>query len=507
MQYLKQRPNRNNLVGIKTDTLWVLIILAGFLFFTSLVPLPPNDYWWHLRIGEVVSTEHVIPTTNQYGWTIPSNQPFFYAAWLGEWLLYTLHRSGGLALNIFARTALVGLAFWIVAVEARRRSNSWRIAAFALALASLMSTNNLIVRTQMWAWLPFIGTYTLLSRYVDGQLSKKWLIICPVFMIFWVNVHGSFILGLGLMAIFVIGETVRRIFIPTTGKSWNQISWLACATGLTGLAIMINPRFFGIISYVSNLITNQPSQQLIVEWQSPTPHGLANLVFFGSILLLLVGLTYTQAKLSPTELILIIAFIWLAWEGQRYVAWYGMVVMPIFGKVIAGLPIKTPNLTSQKNWVNLLIAGVLFVPVVLVQPWFVQRMPLPAAYWAQVQNDPEVGPLISPETPIDTVHYLQDNPGGRLFNELGYGSYLIWALPDQQVFVDSRIELYPMEVWEDYIDISKGIRSIEILEQYGVDRVLLDRTLQPELSRVLQSSPGWKLEYPGKYSELWVKNR
>ena len=40
---------------------------------------------------------------------------------------------------------------------------------------------------------------------------------------------------------------------------------------------------------------------------------------------------------------------------------------------------------------------------------------------------------------------------------MGYGSYLIWALyPDHKVFIDARVELYPLDVWEDYIAINQG---------------------------------------------------
>ena len=142
--------------GISLDILWVLVILAGFLFFTSLIPLPPNDFWWHLKIGETIFTNHTIPTTNMYAWSLPADQPFYYAAWLAELLLYIFYRLGGLALVISIRTILIGLTMALVAVEARRQSGSWRISALVVALLSLMITNNLIVRTQIWAWLPFI---------------------------------------------------------------------------------------------------------------------------------------------------------------------------------------------------------------------------------------------------------------------------------------------------------------------------------------------------------------
>ncbi len=490
-------------ISIGSDILWVLVVLAGFLFITSLVPLPPNDYWWHLRIGEDIYTERAIPTTNQFSWTVASDQPFTYAAWLGELLLYLLHLAGGLELNIFARTILVGLSFWLVGVEARRSSGSWRIAALVIALACLMSTNNLIVRTQIWAWLPFMLLYTCLSRYVNGQAGWKSLLLCPAGMMLWVNLHGSFILGLGMMAIYLLGEAIRHILKLKGALSMKQLGWLAGSTAATLLAVLVNPRFTGIISYIKNLLANQPVQQFIEEWQSPTPHGLANLVFFGSILLLIIALSISRARLTPTEILLTLAFLWLAWGSQRSVTWYGMVVMPVLGKVVKDIPIRLPFLPVQRNFLNLIIIILLFIPVLLVQPWFIDEFPLPATYRAQIQNDPEIGPLLSTHTPIGAARFLKEHPGGRLFNELGYGSYLIWAAPEQTVFIDPRIELYPLEIWEDYIRISNSVNLPFQLHKYAIDRVLLDKDLQPELSIYLHNDPTWQLEYSDQFSELW----
>ena len=491
--------------GIGIDIIWVLVILAGFLFFTSLIPLPPNDFWWHLRIGEYIYTNHTIPTTNIYAWTLPSDQPFFYAAWLGELLLYWLYKLGGLSLDIFIRTLLVGISFWLVAVEARRRSNSWRIAALVIAILCLMSTNNLPLRTQMWAWLPFVLIYTVLSRYSEGNLSWHWLVLCPVCMVFWVNSHGTYVLGLALPCIYLLGEALGAILKHPETLPWNKLAALGAASLLSGLAVLINPRFVGIIGYATNLMSNQPVQQLIEEWQSPTPQGIANVLFFMSILLFIVILAYSRYRLTPTELLLMSGFLWLAWQGQRSVIWYGMIAIPILARLIRDLPLKIPAFVPQRNWVNLVLAILLFIPALVVQPWFVERIPLPATYWQQVLRGSSVGPLLSVHTPVEAAEYLRTHPGGHLFHELGYGSYLIWAVPEQGVFIDPRIELYPYDQWQDYIHINNSTRYNEILSRYGVDRILLDKALQPELADSLLNDPGWKLEYEDPLAQIWSK--
>ena len=492
--------------GISLDILWVLVILAGFLFFTSLIPLPPNDFWWHLKTGEFIFSNHSIPMTNMYAWSLPAEQPFYYAAWLAELLFYILYRLGGMALIISIRTLLIGITMWLVAGEARRQSGSWRISALVVAILSLMITNNLIVRTQIWAWLPFIITYIVLKRYSQGILSKRWLLVCPVSMIIWVNVHGSFILGLILPGAFFLGEALRRVFKQVNSLSWPQIGWIGGAGILSGLALLMNPRFTDIINYTINLLTNPPSQQLIEEWQSPTPQGISNVTFYVSIIIFIVILAYSRYRLTITEIILFVGFLWLAWSGQRYVIWYGVISMLILARLIKDLPIRTPVFIPQKNWLNLILAIVVFIPTLAVQPWFVEKLPLPETYWQQVLRGSPAGPLLDPNTPVAAADYLKSHPGGRLFNEMGYGSYLIWALPEQGVFIDPRVELYPYDQWMDYIHINNAVKYNDILTKYGVDRIMLDKELQPNLAAVLPEDRQWKLEYTDQNTQIWSKN-
>jgi hypothetical protein len=115
------------------------------------------------------------------------------------------------------------------------------------------------------------------------------------------------------------------------------------------------------------------------------------------------------------------------------------------------------------------------------------------------------GPLLSVHTPLGAASYLRQHPGGRLFNEMGYGSYLIWTLPEQGVFIDPRVELYPYSQWMDYIKISNGVRYNSLLEGYRIDRLLLDREAQAELIELLENDPLWQKEYGDGYAQIWKK--
>jgi hypothetical protein len=125
--------------------------------------------------------------------------------------------------------------------------------------------------------------------------------------------------------------------------------------------------------------------------------------------------------------------------------------------------------------------------VLLVQPWFAGSQRLLA------------------HTPDGAVELLRAEPVSRLFNDVGHGSYLIWALPEQPVFIDGRIELFPAAVWEDYLAISAGRGAIEALDRYGVERVLLSKEFQQNLSDSLARSGRWQREHADAEAELWRK--
>ncbi len=491
---------------LRVEQLWLVVILAGFGFYVALVPLVPNDFWWHLKAGEIIVTTGRIPTTNLFAWTLPRAQPYVYGAWLAEALFYGLYRLGGLALPMVARTVLVVTAFTLVALEARRRSASWRIAALVLIPLCLMTLNNLLVRTQNWAWLPFVGFLLILTRYREGRLAPRWLLLLPLLLTFWVNVHGSWILGPVLLGLTFFGEGVRYGLRRPDALPRSRLLALLGTGVLCALALLVNPQGIGIVGYVYKMMTDAPSQTLVVEWQSPAPTGIANSAFYATVLLGFGALLYSRYRPPLTEALTLAAFLWLAWSGQRYVIWFGMVAVPVLAQALAeGWPRLRRGEGGRPQWINTLLALMLFLPVLAAQPWWVERLPLPDSYWALVWRGREPGPLIGVETPLAAADYLRAHPGGCLFNEMGYGSYLIWAVPEQGVFIDPRVELYPLEQWQDYIRISQGVRYQALLDKYGVTRILLDRELQPGLAEVLPADPAWELEYQDSRAEIWRK--
>ena len=120
---------------VRLEHLYTLAALAAAGAFAALVPTLPNDFWWHLRAGQLIA-DGGLPTTNRFAWSIPADTPFVYATWLAEWLFYQLYRWLGPEGPALARNGLWLAALGLVALDARRRSGSWRLAGLAaLAVA------------------------------------------------------------------------------------------------------------------------------------------------------------------------------------------------------------------------------------------------------------------------------------------------------------------------------------------------------------------------------------
>ena len=246
------------------------------------------------------------------------------------------------------------------------RSGSWRLAALAIILAWLMSINNLIIRTQNWAWIPFAGFCLILAAYAADRCKPRMLLVLPVLMAVWINVHGSFVLGLVLIPIYCAGETLRSLLRQPGAMRLSGLRWLYFIFLLTGLATFVNPIGLGMFSYVRMMLSDQASLNLVNEWQSPTPRDPAGFFFFASVAILIAVLGLGRHRPTITDTLLLCAFVWLAWGGQRFVIWFGIVAMPILVQGLSATKVRSHRVGIVP--INGVIAALLLGLLIICQP-------------------------------------------------------------------------------------------------------------------------------------------
>ncbi|HXF06527.1 MAG TPA: hypothetical protein VNM72_14090, partial [Blastocatellia bacterium] len=59
----------------------------GVFAIINTLQVHPSDFWWHLKTGEIIVTEHRIPTSDEYSFS-RHGEPWVNQAWLMQAGLY-----------------------------------------------------------------------------------------------------------------------------------------------------------------------------------------------------------------------------------------------------------------------------------------------------------------------------------------------------------------------------------------------------------------------------------
>jgi len=477
--------------------LWVYVLLGLLFAALAIQPIYQPDFWWHVKVGEIILIEHTVPQQDLFSCTVPGRD-FIYQSWLAGVLLALLYHAGGAGLVILANslllTAAYGLLLWHCAVEGR----NIRLAVAATFAALVVSAGNWAVRPQTFSVALFVSLYVLVDRYRAGKRSPLWLL--PLLLALWANLHGAFITGLAVLLIVLAAEVGKRFLPgrPFPSMPWSRLGWLALVALLSCAAPLLNPVGPRIWTYVLGIWSNPAIRELIAEWRPVSSEAGTSAIFIFSLLAVPSLATWRRRLPDPTDLLLIAATAWLAIGAVRNLLWYGLVLAPALIRVLVGKkdepeqpPILALHLTTLLSIVLL---------TVLCLPWTKGALPLPA---------PLRG-FYAADTPVATAEYVAKNErAGPLFHRMENGSYLLWRLsPRFQVFIDPRIELYPREVWQDYLDLSAGRANYqEVLDRYGIRLLLLSRTSQAGLVAQVQASPLWEQVYENAAEDTIVFRR
>lgn len=494
-------------VRLTLDYVYLVAAIALLALRPLLTPIPQNDFWWHMATGRIIATQGIIPATDTFSYT-RAGEEFFNQGWLAQLLMYTLHNIGGLALVVIVQAIVIALAYGLLLRLCLLRTSRLRLSVVLLLLATMpLSFDNWTVRPQSYAFPIFAAFLTVLTEYRLGRTNRLWLL--PLLMILWVNIHGSFVLGLAMIAIVFAGgliERVHRMFsrratqpaatveIPEDGppaallRLMPLLGWGAA----TALAVLANPRGLGVLVYVRNLLSSSQVTNLVTEWAPPSIRMTGGLIFFLFVGICFLAIAYSPRKPDATDMLLFFAFLWLGLGAVRNIVWFGFVATPLLVSMATALlpPPRKANAPGTTS-LNAILVGFLGLLVLTGLPWI-----KPALF------PPSVGAIIDPETPVAAVEFLRSQPvpPAHLFHAMDFGSYLIWAAPEQKVFIDPRIELYPIEQWRDYLNLSDANNIPDLMRKYQIDGALLSIENQKPLVDALAADPGWAEQYRDEHT-------
>ena len=481
--------------------LWAGLPLFILLWKCFLLPLPLLDFWWHLKVGEIIVSTRTIPGTDIFSYTA-AGKPFILGNWLAEVIYYLVFRLGGLPLLVFANALLVAAAFLPVYYLCWEATSRPRVRVLAAALAALCFFVG--VRTQVFSFFFFSIYYWILSGFRARRRELLWIL--PVLMIFWVNLHGGFVLGMILIAIFLCAEGTKSYFGSDPERlTPRELRKLVTILLLCFVATIANPEGTGIYNYLHSVAADPSSQNLVIEWQPPRIETLQGILrFYGLFFLLLVTLLQSRKRPELTNVVLFLASSAFALTAVRNCIWFIIIAAPMLARYCP-LPLSPPSedsreapaLSSTQRRLNLMLACVAVLVLVLLSPWVHPRV-----YGAS---------LLAPQTPVGAVDYIENHGlQGRIFHPQEYGDYLIWRLwPQQRSFIDGRVHLFGEKFVREYQQVFCDSSWEQLLEIYGIRYLLLNKDREQEESLRLieraRKSPRWVAIYEDGLNVLLAK--
>ena len=410
-----------------------------------------TDLAYHLRAGDQI-LHGTLPRVDTYTFSV-NGQPWTDQQWGAQAVMEVFYRLGGWPTLAAVQGLLVGATFSLVYLAARQSGAVPRAAALLTLGGFLVAVPGLAMRPQLLA-LPLFSALLWAVAGRDAHPRRLWL--APVLTGVCANMHGSFPVFIAVLGLAWLDD--RRRHAPQA-KRTLLIAVVACG------ATLLNPFGFKVWTYVYDLSTNPVIRNTISEWAPTTLASLPGWLTVLSAIAVAGVLIVRRRPVAWTALLTLAGFFLLAMSAQRAIVWWGLV----FPVVMAGIlsegrdsegrdAHEQTEVNRERSLPARVMIAALLLGVLALAPWL-----RGSSYRTFLGAAP--GGL------SDAVGQLPS--GSRLMVHQPWGSWFEFSVPDDPVFVDSRIEIIPEDVWTDYGEVGfAGAGWKDVLNRWNVDVIV-----------------------------------
>jgi hypothetical protein len=431
-----------------------------------------DDTFWHWAMGNWMLDHHRVMTHDIYSYTVAGH------SWITpEWgygiLLAESVRLIGPTAFWYLSAGLASLTVLAVAGRSRLFGAGWTWTGLLAVEVGVALTLSLDDRPQMVSYF-FLALLLLVLTL--ARRRRGWLYALPLLFVLWANMHGSFLLGLGILVLEAIAALVPIRVGRVTVSDPLAAKPVLVTLAASAVATLINP--FGPRVYESALgVTfNSSIRQLIEEWQSPDFHNLAILAVVVLPVMITVGyLALSKAEIPALELVLAGFLLVSTLQAVRF--------LPYFAIAWCALAARCSPLPQERVRPTVLVWPVTAVLALslLQGPWWPAGTP-------------------AASVPVKAVHYLE-HTHGRVFSTYLWNDYLDYVgIPE---FVDGRTELYTSgPVLRQYLAVDNlSAKPDPILRSYNVEYVLWPT--DSALSLYLQQDANWRVVWKSSQATVF----
>ena len=500
----------------------VTAYFALFFMYLSYQPLFHTDLWGHVAYGDWMLKHRALPTEDPFV-EYAKGVPVIASAWLGQVILAGVQTIGGPEWISHLYTIVVWLTYVLLVAAFYLKSRQLGTAMLSMGLAFfLVWSRHATVRPEMFGTFSFVlllGVFAWLDHKRDEAehtgipTTSTWLeeisLAALVFstFAFWANTHGSFMVGIVMLACQAAGRLVevtwktRDVVQVLSDRQLHR--WLLL-TELAVVASLINPygmdQLLNALEFSKN--TNLPD---VMEWKKLEffmPEGVQMCV---SWLLMLVLFRFSRQPVRPAEILMLAVLTYTTLVNVRMIGWYGFIFAYAMLPHLAEMARRgmswihnQPGLISDEWWLRLQKRSHIISLFCVLVAWYGFALShLATPLLGGERRKPEK--LYSAETPRGVSAFLRRHPPhGQIFNPQWWGDWLAWdGPPGLKVFMTTNaVHLAPHRYWKDYMGLSSGQSGWQQqVNKYNIDTFVIHKSDQATMDVEVRNLKDWKLVY------------
>ncbi len=395
-----------------------------------LYPIADPDFFWHLKTGQWIWEHRSLPDSYLFSVTAPAvlsaaQRLTMTSYWLVQLAYHAAHALGGMAgIGVLRALLLVCL---LASLAWRREGDILTFLGVAVPAVVLVRIYH-FERPQVVSFLfcsLLLGALDRIRRPDDGRGLPAIVAAVPLIMLVWANSHGGFVVGQGVILLYLVLEGAKRLHPRLDPMPPGRLRLLLAAGGAGLLASLANPntwRVWGLAQCPAWLTSfNMEYQSTLASWR------VSNSPVFPTywLLLALVAVAAAASWRKPdiTRLALMAIMGWYSFTQVRHLGFFFVAAVPAVSAGFSCRGFRTAGRVVALA-AALVVAG-FFLPGDLVD--------LARAKPSRVR----VSGLVFP---TDAADFLDANGvRGDLYGFYGWGGYLLWRLAPARVFIDGRV--------------------------------------------------------------------
>jgi len=473
-------------------------VLALFIFALGLCySLADWDLWARLIVGKTFFQTGTILQNDFLSYT-PTHR------WLDhEWgssVIFYFFQNHFSDMGLFALKAVMIFAIFFTIIQTIilrgvKNSTPYNFLFFFFTFHAMAEVAQATVRCQLFTFFFFtLWIYTLERVRLKGENRLLWIL--PATMVIWANLHGGCFAGLGVLALYTLGEFLNK-------KPFKKYIFTGI---LCSLASFINPYGFEYVKFL--LMAATMKRPMISEWQSSfDPSFLFKYLKFKSYLLItsltaFLTLIKTRKIKDWTKALMLAVMFILAIRYVRHQPFFvitaAIFLYDDFYKIFNSLMAKLRKLLHLEN-PN-------FVRQFIKLKETIVYLCVIVSSFALIARSDNLISVHYTKYPVQEMEFIKiNNLRGNLFTGFHNGSYLAYKLfPQNLILMDGRYE----EVYLPHMLYFMGKFNLvqknwdDILKMYHTDVILIDKRY--DIYTHLKNQKEYSLVFDGNIYAVFV---